>query len=71
MEPKRFIIYLNRGITCALRILDISNTPPIAWTKIIQTKMFIEYPHEDIAFLLGFVKATQYLSRTFEICYGA
>jgi hypothetical protein len=35
-------------------ILGTSNTPPISWTKIIQFMGFIEYPHEGIAFLLGF-----------------
>jgi len=34
-------------------ILGTSNTPPIAWTKIIQSMVFIEYPHEGIVFLLG------------------
>jgi hypothetical protein len=33
--------------------------------------MFTKYPHESIAFLLGFVKAMQYPYKTFEICYGA
>jgi hypothetical protein len=30
-----------------------NNTPPIAWTKIIQSMVFTKYPHEGIAFLLG------------------
>jgi hypothetical protein len=50
--------------------MDISNTPPIASTKKIQTMVFIEYLHEDIAFFLGFVKAMQYPFRTLKICYG-
>jgi hypothetical protein len=33
--------------------MGISNTPPIAWTKIIQSMVFIKYLHEGIAFLLG------------------
>jgi hypothetical protein len=51
--------------------MGIRNTPLIAWTKIIQSMMFIEYPHEGLSFLLGFVKVMQYPSRTFKICYGA
>jgi GMP synthase-like glutamine amidotransferase len=51
--------------------MDISNTPLIALTKKIQTMVFIEYPHEYIVFLLGFVRAMQYPSKILEICYGA
>jgi hypothetical protein len=51
--------------------MGISNTPSIAWTKIIQSIMFIKYLHEGITFLLGFVRAMQYPSKTFEIWYGA
>jgi hypothetical protein len=70
MEPNGFIIYFNRGITCALSTSGHKQYPPKVWIKIIQIMVFIEYPHEGIAFLLGFVKAMQYPSRTFEICYG-
>jgi uncharacterized membrane protein len=45
--------------------MGISNTLLISWTKIIQSKVFIEYPHKGIAFCLGFVKAMQYLCKTF------
>jgi hypothetical protein len=51
--------------------MGIGNTPPKTWTKIIQTMVFTKYPHEGNVFFLGFVKAMQYLSMTFEICYGA
>jgi len=51
MESKRVLIYPDRGITFAL---SISNTPPIALTKIIQSTVFIEYPHEGIAFFFRF-----------------
>jgi len=51
--------------------MGISNTPPITWIKIIQSIVFVEYLHEGIAFLLGFVRVMQYPSKTFEICYGA
>jgi hypothetical protein len=37
--------------------MGVSNTLPIALTKIIQSIVFTKYPHEGIAFLLGFVKA--------------
>jgi hypothetical protein len=33
--------------------MGTSNIVPIAWTKIIQTIVFIEYPHEGIAFFLN------------------
>jgi hypothetical protein len=42
--------------------MGINNTPPITYTKIIQSMVFIEYPNEGIAFLLGFVKVMQYPS---------
>jgi hypothetical protein len=64
MEPKGFLIYPDRGILKIM--LDISNTPPKAWTKIIQTMLYLKYPHEGIAFLLGFVKAMQYLSKSLD-----
>jgi len=41
-------------------ILGTSNTFLIDWTKIIQSTMSTNYPHEGIAFLLGFVWAMQY-----------
>jgi hypothetical protein len=44
--------------------MGISNTPPIARTKIIQSIMFIESRDEGIAFLLSFVKVMYYPSRT-------
>jgi len=46
-------------------ILGTNDTQPIAWIKIIQSMVFIEYFREGIAFLLGFVKAMFYPSRTF------
>ncbi len=45
-------------------ILGTSNTPPIAWTKIIQSIMFTNYLHEGISFFLGFVQAMPYPSRS-------
>jgi len=48
-SPKEF-----RGIAFALIILGISNTPSIALTKIIQSMMFTEYPHESIIFFFRF-----------------
>jgi hypothetical protein len=44
--------------------MGISNTPLIAWTKIIQSMVFTKYLNEGISFFLGFVKVIQYLSRT-------
>jgi len=32
----------------------VNNTPPIAWTKIIQPMVFIKYLDVGIIFLLGF-----------------
>ncbi len=52
-------------------ILGTSNTPPITLTKIIQSIMFTNYPHEGIAFLLGFGMVMEYPSNFFLICYGA
>jgi len=51
MESKGGLIYPYRGIAFAL---NISNAPPIALTKIIQSMVFIEYPHEGIAFFFRF-----------------
>jgi hypothetical protein len=34
--------------------MGTSNTPPIAWAKIIQSMVFIYYLHEGIAFIFGF-----------------
>jgi hypothetical protein len=34
--------------------LGTNNTPPIAWTKIIKSMVFIKYLHEGIAFLFRF-----------------
>jgi len=52
-------------------IMDTINTPPIAYSKIIQSILSIKYLHEGIAFLLGFVRAVQYLFKSLKICYGA
>jgi hypothetical protein len=41
-------------------ILGTSNTFLIGWTKILQSIVFTNYPHEGTAFLLGFVWAMQY-----------
>jgi hypothetical protein len=60
MEPKGFLIYPKKGIAHALNKYGHKNTPPITWTKIIQSMVLIKYPHEGIAFLLGFVKVMQY-----------
>jgi len=51
--------------------MGISNTPLIACTKIIQSIVFIKYLYEGITFLLSFVKAIQYPTKTLKICYGA
>jgi hypothetical protein len=51
--------------------MGINNTPPVGWTKIIQSKMFTKYLHKGIAFCLGFFKAMQYPFKIFLICYGA
>jgi hypothetical protein len=34
--------------------MGTSNTPFIVWTKIIQSMVFIKYPHEGISFLFRF-----------------
>ncbi len=64
MEPKQFLIYLKRVLHMHCVILGISNTPPIAWTKIIQSIVFINHLHQSIAFLLGFVWVMQYPSKS-------
>jgi hypothetical protein len=51
--------------------MGISNVVLIAWTKIIQSIVFIEYLHKGIAFLLSFVRAMQYPTKILKICYGA
>jgi hypothetical protein len=43
--------------------MDMSNTPPIAQTKIIEPMVFTNYPNKGIAFLIGFGMAMQYPSR--------
>jgi hypothetical protein len=51
--------------------MGMSNTPVIAWTKIIQPMVFIEYRNESITLLLSFVRVTQYFSKFQKIWYGA
>jgi GMP synthase-like glutamine amidotransferase len=51
--------------------MGINNTPPVTWTKIIQSMVFIEYLHEHIVLLLSFVEVMQYPSKVLLICYGA
>jgi len=41
-------------------VINMSNTPPIAQTKIIEPMVFIDYPKKGIAFLIGFGMAMQY-----------
>jgi len=41
----------------------MSNTPPIAQTKIIKPMVFVNYPKQGIVFLLGFGMVMQYPSR--------
>jgi hypothetical protein len=67
MEPKGFLIYFDRDSACALSNFwhKQYNTPPITWTKIIQSMVFTEYPHEGIVFILSFVRAMQYPSKIF------
>jgi len=48
----------------------MSNTPLIAQTKIIEPMVFVDYPKEGIAFLLGYGMATQYPSKFQKICEG-
>jgi hypothetical protein len=36
--------------------MGTTNTPPIAWTKIIYFILLIKYLHEGITFLLGFLR---------------
>jgi len=71
MEPKGFLIYLERGIAHALNNFRHNNTTMIAWTKIIQFMVFTKYPHEGITFLLGYGMVMQYPFRFQYICYGA
>jgi len=68
MEPKGFLIWV---LHVHRIILGISNMLSIALTKIIQSIMFIEYLHEGISSLLGFVRVMQYLSKILEMCYRA
>ncbi len=44
-------------------VMDMSNTPPIAQTKIIEPMVFANYPNKGIAFLIGFGMAMQYPSK--------
>jgi hypothetical protein len=57
MEPKSFIIYFNNGTTCALSNSRHKQYPSNSLDQNIQSIVFIEYLHEGIVFLLGFVKA--------------
>jgi hypothetical protein len=43
--------------------MRINNTLPIAWTKIIQSMVFIKYLDEGITFFLGFGFVRQYPSK--------
>jgi hypothetical protein len=62
IEPKGFLIYLERGIAHALSNFKHEQYH-YAWTKIIQPMMFTKYSHEGIVFLLDFGMVMQYPSR--------
>jgi hypothetical protein len=71
MEPKGFLIYPNRGITCALSNFGHKQYPSKNLDQNNSNMVFTKYPHEGNVFLLGFVKVMQYPSMILEICYGA
>jgi hypothetical protein len=50
--------------------MGMSNTPPIAQTKIIEPMVFVDYPNKGIVFFIGFGMAMQYPSRFQYICDG-
>jgi hypothetical protein len=43
--------------------IGMNNTPPIAWTKIIEPVLFIDYPKHGIAFLIGLSNTPQGCNR--------
>jgi len=63
-SPNFFWYTLREVLHMHCVILGTSNTLLIAWTKIIQSIMFTNCHHEGIAFLLGFVWAMQYPSKS-------
>ncbi len=63
--------YLKRGITYELSNYGINNTPMIAQTKISKPIVFVKYPSEGIAFLLGCGMIMQYPFTFQQIWYGA
>ncbi len=62
-SPKDFLYTLREVLHMHWVILGTSNTPPKAWTKIIQSMVFTWYPREGNVFFLNFGMAMQYPSR--------
>jgi hypothetical protein len=45
----------------------MSNTPLMAWVKMVDPMLFIKHPNEGISYLLGFLKIMQYPFQNFKI----
>jgi len=45
----------------------MSNTPLMAWVKMVDPMLFIEHPNEGISYLLGFFLIMQYPFQIFKI----
>jgi hypothetical protein len=67
MEPKGFMGYREHVNWV---VMSMSNTPPVARTKIIEPMVFIDYLNKVFFFLLDFGMAMQYPFRFQWICDG-
>jgi hypothetical protein len=68
MQSDVFLGYPTRGIIGVLNSFVHEQYPS---NKIDPWCLIIEYPNEDIGFLVGFGRATQYPSMFQKICCGA
>jgi hypothetical protein len=71
MEANLFLGYLKWGIACLVSPFGHEQYPSNSLDQNNSAHGVIMYLNEGIAFLLGFVKATQNLSKFQKIGYGA
>jgi len=63
MEPNVFLGYPKKGITCLVNCYGHEQYPYSSLDQNNLTHGVTMQPNEGIAFFIGFVRATQYLSK--------
>jgi len=71
MEPNVLLWYLERGFTCSSSFFGHEQYPYDSLDRNNLTHGVYKVPNEGIAFLLSFVKVTQYFSKFQTIWHGA